>query len=45
MWWLGFDMAHAGDLVGLSCIRTDDECVQETNFFADQLSVIGGEVK
>lgn len=39
--WLGFDMAHACDfdpLDYMQCIRTDDECIAETNRLAEQLA-------
>lgn len=40
-WWVGFDMAHYGDFDPYDyerCIRTDDECVAETNRLAEQLA-------
>ena len=45
-WWIGFDMAHAGDFDEFDltrCIRTDEECIAETNRLAEQLAKIGGE--
>lgn len=39
--WAGFDMAHYGDFDPYDytrCIRTDEECVAETNRLAEQLA-------
>lgn len=44
--WIGFDMAHYGDFAEhdhRKCIRTDDECIAETNHLAEQLAKMGGE--
>ena len=44
--WIGFDMAHWGDFDEFDytrCIRTDEECIAETNNLAEQLAKIGGE--
>lgn len=44
--WIGFDMAHAWDFDPLDyskCIRTDEECIAETNRLAEQLAKTGGE--
>ena len=43
-WWLGFDMGHAGDLehipgtLDFLPLRTDDECVRETELLAERLA-------
>ena len=37
--WVGFDMAHAGDLDGLVPIRTDEGCAEETERLAAQIAV------
>ena len=39
-WAIGFDMAHYSDFHTIDyeqCIRTDEECIAETNRFAEQL--------
>ena len=39
--WVGFDMAHYGDFDPYDyekCIRTDEECIAETNRLAEQLA-------
>ena len=46
-WWLGFDMGHAGDLrhipgtLDFLPLRTDDECVRETELLAERLAERG----
>jgi len=45
-WWVGFDMAHYDDFDEYDhtrCIRTDDECIAETNRLAEQLAKMGSE--
>lgn len=39
-WLIGFDMGHFGDFGDnpLRCIRTDEECVAETNRLAEQVA-------
>ena len=47
-WWLGFDMAHDGDLefrygpFPVRVLRTDDDCARETKRLAERLAAIGG---
>ena len=43
--WVGFDMAHAGDMVGMVPIRTDEECIEETERLAEQVALAGRETK
>lgn len=43
--WVGFDMAHAGDMVGIVPIRTDEECFEETERLAKQVALAGLEEK
>lgn len=42
-WWLGFDMGHYGDLdlATLTPLRTDAECIAETEMLAEQLAERG----
>lgn len=42
-WWLGFDMGHYGDLdlSTLTPLRTDAECIAETEMLAEQLAERG----
>ena len=42
-WWLGFDMAHYGDLdeETMTPLRTDDECARETERLAERLAERG----
>lgn len=42
-WWLGFDMAHYGDLdfAALTPLRSDAECIVETEMLAEQLAERG----
>lgn len=44
-WAVGFDMAHSFDveysMLGVYCIRSDEECVEETNRLAEQLAERG----
>ena len=44
-WWLGFDMAHYYDLAptgdgGYEPLRTDRECIEETERLAEQLAAM-----
>lgn len=41
--WVGFDMAHAGDMGGFVPIRTDEDCIRETERLAEQVALAGGE--
>lgn len=43
--WVGFDMAHVGDLDGMVPIRTDEECIEETERLAKQIALAGLETK
>lgn len=38
-------MAHAGDMVGMVPIRTDEECIEETERLAEQVALAGRETK
>lgn len=43
--WIGFDMAHWCDFDELDptcCVRTDEECIEETNYLAEQLANMKG---
>lgn len=47
VWAVGFDMAHYGDFSPFDaflCVRTDEECVAETEWLADELVRIYGAV-
>lgn len=41
--WAGFDMAHACDFADGVPIRTDEECIRETERLAEQVAAAGME--